>query len=129
MEMIRRAYTTNTHISGTVIELAASGFAAYQILSKKIPGIIGYKPERSKTARASGIVPVVNAGNVLLPESCEWLDAFVNEFALFPASKNDDMVDSVSMGINYMMSQSPMITAEAVWGRGAFALPPMKMDW
>ena len=105
-------------ISGTIIELAASGYAAFQILAKKVPGLIGFKPERSKTARASGIIPLIEAGNVWLPKSSTWLDSFLNEFSLFPASKNDDMVDSLTMALNYMMSRSAPAMTEVIWGRG-----------
>jgi predicted phage terminase large subunit-like protein len=121
ISMISRMYSKHS-LSGTIIELAASGYAAYQLLSKKVPGLIGFKPERSKTARAAGIVPIVEAGNVFLPASSAWLDAFVNEFALFPASKNDDIVDSVGMAINYMSQRSAPMMTEVTWGRGVSLL-------
>jgi predicted phage terminase large subunit-like protein len=117
MAMISRMHNRHS-LSGTIIELAASGYAAYQILSKKIPGMIGFKPEKSKVARATGIVPVVEAGNVYLPASAPWLDAFINEFSLFPAAKNDDIVDSISMAINYMTQRSAPAMTEVSWGRG-----------
>jgi predicted phage terminase large subunit-like protein len=121
ISMISRMYNKHS-LSGTIIELAASGYAAYQLLSKKVPGLIGFKPERSKTARAAGIVPIVEAGNVFLPASSTWLDSFVNEFALFPASKNDDIVDSVGMAINYMSQRSAPMMTEVTWGRGVSLL-------
>lgn len=110
------------NISGTIIELAASGYAAYQMLSKKIPGMIGFKPEKSKVARATGIVPIVEAGNVYLPASAIWLDTFINEFSLFPSAKNDDIIDSVGMAINYMSQRAAPVMTEVSWGRG-IALP------
>jgi predicted phage terminase large subunit-like protein len=117
ISMISRMYNKHA-LSGTIIELAASGYAAYQMLSKKVPGLIGFKPEKSKTARAAGIVPIIEAGNVYLPTSAPWLDAFVNEFSLFPAAKNDDIVDSVGMAINYMSQRSAPVMTEVSWGRG-----------
>jgi predicted phage terminase large subunit-like protein len=117
ISMISRMYNKHS-LSGTIIELAASGYAAYQLLSKRVPGLIGFKPERSKTARAAGIVPIVEAGNVFLPASSAWLDSFVNEFSLFPASKNDDIVDSVGMAINYMSQRAAPMMTEVTWGRG-----------
>jgi predicted phage terminase large subunit-like protein len=115
--MISRMY--NKHqLNGTIIELAASGYAAYQMLSKKVPGLIGFKPEKSKVARASGIVPTIEAGNVFLPVSAMWLDTFLNEFSLFPAAKNDDIVDSVGMAINYMSQRTTPQMTEVSWGRG-----------
>jgi predicted phage terminase large subunit-like protein len=108
-------------INGTIIELAASGFAAYQLLHTRIPGVIGYKPnDRSKVARLSGIVPVVEAGNVYIPQHAPWLDTFLNEFSLFPAAKNDDICDSMAQAINYMNQRTaPQITT-VHWGRAAF---------
>jgi predicted phage terminase large subunit-like protein len=107
-------------ISGTIIELAANGFAVYQTLQSRIPGLIGYKPgDRSKIARLSGIVPVVEAGNVYLPAYVTWLDTFLNEFSLFPAAKNDDICDSVAQCINYLNQRTAPRMTEVYWGRGA----------
>jgi predicted phage terminase large subunit-like protein len=127
MAMMARMYKRHA-LSGTVIELAASGYAVYQMMSKKVPGLIGFRPEKSKTARASGIVPLVEAGNVFLPASASWLDAFLNEFALFPASKNDDMVDSLTMAINYCSQRTAPQMTEVTWGRGNRPLPNGKIN-
>jgi predicted phage terminase large subunit-like protein len=119
INMIARMYNRH-NLSGTIIELAASGYAAYQMLQQRVPGLIGFKPEKSKTARAAGIVPIVEAGNVFLPASAPWLDAFLNEFSLFPAAKNDDIVDSIGMAINYMSQRTVPMMTEVTWGRAAF---------
>ena len=130
MMMIARMYDKHA-LSGTVIELAASGYAVYQMMQKKVPGLIGFKPEKSKTARASGIVALVEAGNVFLPASASWMDAFLNEFALFPASKNDDMVDALTMAINYCSQRSAPQMTTVTWGRGDRVLPnaPRNQPW
>jgi predicted phage terminase large subunit-like protein len=117
MSMISRMYGRHA-LSGTIIELAASGYAVYQMMSQRVPGLIGFKPEKSKEARASGCVPIVEAGNVFLPASATWLEAFINEFSLFPASKNDDMVDGLTMAINYMCQRTAPQMTEVTWGRG-----------
>ena len=122
MAMIARLYKRH-NLSGTVIELAASGYAVYQMMQKKVPGLIGFKPDRSKEARAAGVVPLVEAGNVYLPASATWLDAFINEFSLFPASKNDDMVDALTMALNYCSQRSAPQLTTVTWGRGDKALP------
>jgi predicted phage terminase large subunit-like protein len=112
-------------LNGTIIELAASGHAAYQLLRRRVPGMIGYKPgDRSKQARMAGIVPIVEAGNVYLPKTAPWLDAFLNELNLFPASKNDDMCDAIGQAINYMNARSTPKITEVHWGRAA-ALPEL----
>jgi len=122
MAMIARMYKRH-QLNGCLIELAASGYAVHQMMAKKVPGLIGVRPEKSKEARAAGIVPSVEAGNVYLPASAPWLDAFLNEFALFPASKNDDMVDAITMGLNYMMQRSAPQMTSVTWGRGDKVLP------
>jgi predicted phage terminase large subunit-like protein len=117
MAMIARMYKRH-QLDGTIIELAASGYAVYQMAKKKVPGLIGFKPDKSKEARAAGIVPMVEAGNVFLPASAPWLDSFVSEFSLFPASRNDDQVDALTMAINYSSQRvAPQVT-EVTWGRG-----------
>ena len=121
MAMIARMYKRH-QLNGCLIELAASGYAVHQMMSKKIPGLIGVRPEKSKEARAAGIVPSVEAGNVYLPASAPWLDNFISEFSLFPASKNDDMVDALTMALNYMMQRSAPQMTSVTWGRGDRAL-------
>ena len=118
MNMISRMYKRHG-LSGTVIELAASGHAVYQMLSRKVPGLIGFKPEKSKESRASAIIPMVEAGNIYLPASASWLDGFINEFSLFPGSKNDDQVDALTMAVNYMSQRTPPQMTEVSWGRGS----------
>lgn len=125
MAMISRLYKRHA-LSGTLIEMAASGFAVYQMMSKKVPGLIGVKPEKSKTARAAGIVPLVEAGNIYLPASAPWLDSFLSEFALFPASKNDDQVDALTMAVNYCAQRSAPQMTSVTWGRGSRVLPNVR---
>ena len=122
MAMIARLYKRH-QLNGTVIELAASGYAVYQMMQKKVPGLIGFKPEKSKVSRAAGIVPVVEAGNIYLPASASWLEAFINEFSLFPASRNDDMVDAVTMAVNYCAQRSAPQMTSVTWGRGDRVIP------
>ena len=122
MAMIARLYKRH-QLNGTVIELAASGYAVYQMMQKKVPGLIGFKPEKSKVSRAAGIVPVVEAGNIYLPASASWLEAFINEFSLFPASRNDDMVDAVTMAVNYCAQRSAPQMTSVTWGRGDRIIP------
>ena len=129
MAMISRMYQKH-QLSGTVIELAASGYAVYQMLQKKVPGLVGFRPEKSKESRAAGCVPVVEAGNVYLPASATWLDAFISEFSLFPASKNDDMVDALVMAVNYCSQRTAPAMTQVTWGRADRVLPGMKIhEW
>jgi hypothetical protein len=53
----------------------------------------------------------------------------MNEFSLFPAAKNDDIIDSIGMAINYMSQRTVPVMTEVSWGRGT-ALPatPYRID-
>lgn len=116
----RKAAERELQVDGTIIELAANGHAVFETLKARVPGLIGYKPrDIKKGVRLLGMVPTVEAGNVYLPRYAPWLDAFVNEFSLFPAARNDDICDAVAQAINYMNSRAPAQLMGVTWGRGA----------
>ncbi len=50
-----------------VIEDKANGSAVIQMLLRELPGIIPVTPEGGKVARAAGVSPLIEAGNVYLP--------------------------------------------------------------
>lgn len=120
ISMILRQLNTYD-VDGTIVELAANGHAVFQTLKSRVPGLIGYKPGRdSKIGRVSGIIPVVEAGNIYLPRYAPWLDTFINEFSLFPAAKNDDICDSVAQCVNYLSQRAPVQMTSVHWGRAAY---------
>jgi len=55
---------------------------------------------RDKMARLLPVTPIIEAGNVLLPENAEWLETFISECAAFPNGQHDDIVDPLSMTLN-----------------------------
>jgi predicted phage terminase large subunit-like protein len=121
-------------IDGTIIELAANGYAVYQMMKTRIPGLIGYKTgnrRKDDPSRLAAIVPLVEAGDVYLPENVSWLDTFINEFSLFPAARNDDICDSISMAINYMSQRTPPQITPVHWGRSSALPSPVErnMPW
>jgi predicted phage terminase large subunit-like protein len=83
------------------IEDKANGTAIIETLRHEIAGIIAVEPCGSKPSRAQAISPIVEAGNVYLPEQASWVGDFVEECAKFPTGKNDDIVDALSQGIFY----------------------------
>lgn len=50
-----------------LIEESANGPALINMLAREISGVIGIRPEGSKYARAMAAQPVLEAGNVWLP--------------------------------------------------------------
>lgn len=85
------------------VEKAANGAALLAILQDKIPGLIKIIPKGSKINRAEAIAPDIEAGNVYLPDPLmpgfEWVNDYIEEWAVFPNGRNDDQVDQTSQAI------------------------------
>jgi predicted phage terminase large subunit-like protein len=85
-----------------IVEAKANGPAIIDTLSGKIMGIIPFIPTSSKEARATAVAPLIEAGNIWLPDPLYYpeykdlVDIFVTEWASFPNGKTDDLVDMTS---------------------------------
>jgi predicted phage terminase large subunit-like protein len=86
-----------------LIEEAANGSAIINVLSRQVSGIIPVSPEGGKYARAQAAQPMVEAGNVWLPNprphgrlrpERAWVDAFLHQLCVFPTGAHDDDVDA-----------------------------------
>lgn len=82
-----------------VVEKAANGAAAISTLRKTINGVIAEPPEGSKIVRAQAVSPLVEAGQVWLPEGLKWVDEFVYEHTAFYTGAHDDQVDATAYGL------------------------------
>lgn len=72
-------------------------------------------PKGSKEDRLSACSAIIEEGRVYLPESADWLPAFLTEITGFPNARHDDQVDSLSQFLNHMRHQPKgrlKITAE-----------------
>lgn len=99
--MIKRLYS-KWRPDATLIEDKANGPAVISQLKDTIPGMVPISPDGSKEARAHAASPVVEAGNVYLPESVPWVGDFVEECCAFPNAMYDDQVDAMTQAINYL---------------------------
>jgi len=83
-----------------LIEDAASGIALIQDLKNdgfyKAQAI---KPKGDKVIRLQSVTALIEAGQVFVPEKAPWLDDYLHELMMFPASKHDDQVDSTSQAL------------------------------
>jgi phage terminase large subunit-like protein len=64
-----------------LIEDKANGPAVINMLSTELSGIIPVNPQGGKLSRLNAVSPVIEAGNVYLPENDEWVQDFLDEFA------------------------------------------------
>jgi predicted phage terminase large subunit-like protein len=86
-----------------LIEDQASGQSLTQSLqaSSRLP-VKPIKVDRDKVSRAAAILPLIEAGRVVLPAGAEWMAQFVDECATFPNGAYDDCVDALSQCLNYL---------------------------
>lgn len=105
-------FTTNHPLArGKLIEDKANGPAVISMLKKKVGGLIPMDPKKlggSKLMRALAAQPVIQAGNVWLPdpEEIPWVDDFLHEMSAFPTGAHDDMVDACTQALLYLTLKS-----------------------
>jgi predicted phage terminase large subunit-like protein len=64
-------------------------------------------PRTSKIDRFEAIVPVLREKRLWLPEDAHWLTAFFEEVLPFPASSFDDQIDTVTLALTWLGSNTP----------------------
>lgn len=91
------------------VEAAANGHALIDTLRSEISGLIPVKPNGSKVARVNAVSPRIEAGNVWLPHKslAPWVEDVVEEWTMFPAGANDDVVDAMTHGITKLIERGP----------------------
>jgi predicted phage terminase large subunit-like protein len=87
-----------------LVEDKANGPAIVDHLKNEISGMTEAPPHGDKEARAHAVEPYWSSGNVFLPHPsiAPWINDFVNEVTKFPASKNNDQVDSMTQALDYL---------------------------
>lgn len=95
-----------------LIEDKASGTGLIQDLRNNTPpylsNIIPIKPDGDKVTRASNISHIIEAQNVFLPRSADWLEEFKKEIIQFPNGRHDDQIDSLSQALQWSFDPEPI---------------------
>jgi len=94
--------------SRIVVEPKASGLSVIQQLKKEtgLNVIADKAPKDSKVTRVNAVSAIIESGRVLLPESANWVDAFIHECSVFPNGSHDDQVDCLVGAINQSFRNS-----------------------
>lgn len=108
MNAIRSLSKKYPKASKKLVEDKANGPAVIQMLGRQIPGLIPVNPEGGKIVRAQAVSPFFESGNVFIPDPdlFPWVHDYVEEFAVFPNGKNDDMVDSSTQAVNRLLNRT-----------------------
>lgn len=95
-----------------LIENKANGAAAIDTLRHEIQGIIPVEPRGNKEARVNSVSPLIEAGNVYLPDSslAAWVIPLVEETTSFPNGRHDDQVDALTQALGYLRQSTPLVT-------------------
>lgn len=101
------------HVHRWLIEDKANGSAIISVLKKQIHGITPVTPKESKTERAYAVTPLIECGNVYIPESATWMSGFEDEILNFPAGAHDDQVDTMTQALNYFRENHNLVINES----------------
>jgi predicted phage terminase large subunit-like protein len=98
------------------VEDKANGIAVINMLRKSVAGLIPVEPEGSKVARAAAVSPLIEAGNVHVPDVdlAPWVGELIEEAVGFPRAKHDDRVDAMSQALNRLLI-NPLIFDDEVF--------------
>lgn len=105
------------------IEDKANGSGVISSLQQRLQGIIAVNPAGGKEARASAVSPLIEAGNVFLPDPRKnpWVEALLLECDAFPHGAHDDQVDAMTQALvktinrHYEEAIDTRTEAEKLW--------------
>lgn len=93
-----------------LIEDKANGSAVINVLRREM-FCVGVNPQGGKVARVHAVSAAIESGHVFLPRSAPWLETFLEQWCAFPKGKHDDMVDSSTQALGYLMRRGGAETA------------------
>lgn len=99
--------------SKIIIEDKANGSALIAELQSTHQRVIAVQPQGGKVARASAVLPVIEAGDVSMPRHAAWKDEFVEEHSSFPRGRYDDLVDALTQALTEMQGLACTLSAWA----------------
>jgi len=88
------------------IEDKVSGTGLIQTLKREGIPITPIQRDRDKVTRAYDAAPMIQSGNVLLPQSAPWLSEFLGEATAFPNATHDDMMDPMMDAVAEMLQSN-----------------------
>lgn len=100
-----------------LVEDKANGPAIISTLHHEMPGIIGVTPRGGKAARVHAVSSAIESGNVYLPRGAAWVEDYLDQWAGFPTVPHDDMVDSSTQALSYLLFRSGRPSAEPAQSR------------
>lgn len=122
LKEIRALRVRHPRTNVVLIEDKANGSAIIDVLRREIPGVLAEEPGGSKASRAEAAAPIIQAGNVWIPDPAEqpWVEAFISEWCAVPNAAFWDQVDSSDQYLNkYGRAMRASIGDSMIVGSGA----------
>lgn len=95
------------HVDIVLIEAMNAGIPLIQELrGTTLLNIVPITPKDDKATRMMAESPAIEGGRVFIPKEALWLADFQHEIVLFPNSKHDDQVDSLSQFLCWAKNKS-----------------------
>lgn len=85
------------------IEDKASGTGLIQTLKREGVPVIAIPRSTDKVMRAMDAAPLIQSGNVMLPENAPWLSDFLAEASVFPNGAHDDQLDPMMDAVSAIL--------------------------
>lgn len=95
-----------------LIEDKANGSAIISVLRETVDGVVPVTPKESKEARVQSILPMMEAGNVVLWKNCAGANELIEEAASFPNGTHDDDVDAMSQALHKLRPITAVVAEE-----------------
>ena len=102
---IRTAHALYPNARLTLVEDKANGSAIIEVLQREM-FCVAVNPQGGKVARVNAVQPAIESGHVFLPMGVPWVSDYVDQWSAFPAGAHDDMVDSSTQALRYMLHMS-----------------------
>lgn len=95
-----KGYVVDDHMAG-LLQMNDVERAAVQALRRRgMSGLVPNPPRGEKTVRMRAVTPLLEAGDVHLPEGAAWVPLYLDEMAAFPSGAHDDQVDATSQALS-----------------------------
>lgn len=91
--------------AAVLVEDKANGSAVIQVLQAEL-FCVPVEPRGGKAARVHAVSPAIESGHVFVPEGAPWLEAYLEQWCAFPAGAHDDMVDSSTQALAWLLRKS-----------------------
>lgn len=100
-----KAVTGMGNLRALKCEDKVSGTGLIQTLKREGIPILPIQRDTDKLTRAMDVAPMIESGNVLLPEDAPWISDYLAEFSQFPNGAHDDQVDPTMDAVNDMINK------------------------